>query len=633
MRKFISFSCSVICFLVYGYAQDYAVSFIPDSLKTNASVVKRKEEIYVVIKSISKAVVKRKYAITILNEKGDDYAQYANSYTKLISLSDISGKLFDADGKLIRSIKRKDIADMSVGDDVSLLTDLRTKSFSFYHRNYPYTVEFEDEQVFDGIFFLPKWIPVEDEKMSVQESRFIVETPTDYVLRYKQFSYSGEPVIKSDKDKVYVWGIKMYKAISEEVLRPDWRDITPTVYIAPTEFSIGEFKGDMSTWKSFGQFMNQLNAGKDVLPESVKQAVKEIAAKYATTKEKVSAIYEYMQKNTRYISIQLGIGSWQPFDAKYVASNKYGDCKALSNYMVSMLKEVGIRTHYVLINAGESAREVVEDFPSPNFNHAIACVPEGKDTIWLECTSQTVPVGFMGSFTGSRKALVINEDGGHVVLTKNYHSNDNQQFRKVEGVIDVNGNLKAKLTTTFTGEQQELPHSLIHEATEEQRKKYLNNVISLPTYKVVNIDYTEQKQSNPFIRESLTIECPDFVSVTGKRLFIQPNLFNKFNTRLPETEKRMYPIVLKANYTDWDTVLITIPDGYTVESLPKPVNLKSSFGEYAISFSVKDKLVEMIRFNKRFKQTLPATAYVDVAKYFDAIRKADYARVVFVKNE
>lgn len=631
MGKYIY--CLLFILVSKAYGQEYASSLIADSLTVNADVIKRNEIISVTIKSISKAVVKHKYAVTILNERGDEYATYSNGYTKFISLSDISGKLFDSNGKLIKSIRKKDISDMSVGDDVSLLTDLRSKSFSFYHKTYPYTVEFEDEQVYDGIFFLPKWVPVESDRMAVQASKFIVEVPNDYTLRYKQFSYGDEPVISQGKNKVYTWGINNYRAVPDEVLRPDWRDVTPTVYIAPAEFEIGEYKGNMATWKSLGRFFNELNAGKDELPENIKQVVKEITGKFTTTNEKVQALYEYLQKNTRYISIQLGIGSWQPFDAKYVATNKYGDCKALSNFMISMLKEAGIKANYVLINSGENARGLVEEFPSVNFNHVIACVPNGKDTIWLECTSQSKAMGYMGTFTGNRNALLINEEGGHVVMTKNYSSKENIQARRVEAAIDQMGNLNATVYTLFSGEQQELQHSLIHEATGEQRTQYLNQVISLPTYKVVNVVYKEEKQQIPKIYEELKIESPGFTSVSGKRLFIQPNLFNKMGARLPESIFRKYPIVFKANYEDIDTVTITIPDGYKTESIPRPVQIKSEFGEYSVVFKVSDNRIEMIRNNKRNKKNLPPDAYPEVVKYFDTIRKADNARIVFVKNE
>ncbi len=625
--------CFFMILVINANGQEYASSLIADSLLTNADVIKRNETISIIIKSVSKAVVKHKYAVTILNERGDDYATYTNDYTKFISLSDISGKLFDSKGKLIKSIRKKDISDMSVGDDVSLLTDLRSKSFSFYHKTYPYTVEYEDEQVYDGIFFLPKWVPVENDRMAIQESKFIVEIPNDYTLRYKQFSYDGEPKISEGKSKVYTWELNNYRSMPNEVFRPDWRDITPTVYIAPAEFEIGDYKGNMATWKSLGKFFNELNAGKDELPENIKQVVKEIAGKFTSTTDKVRALYEYLQKNTRYISIQLGIGSWQPFDAKYVATNKYGDCKALSNFMISMLKEAGIRAHYVLINSGENAKGLVEEFPSVNFNHVIACVPNNRDTIWLECPSQYKAMGYMGTFTGNRNALLMNEEGGHVVTTKNYTSNDNLQHRRVDATIDEMGNLNATVHTLFSGEQQELQHSLIHEATSEQRTKYLNQVISLPTYKVLNVTYKEEKQQIPIIYEELKIESPGFTSVSGKRLFIQPNLFNKTGTRLPESIFRRYPIVFKANYEDIDTVIITIPGGYKIESVPKPVQIKSDFGEYSVTFNVTDNRIEMIRKNKRNKKNLPPEAYQEVVKYFDTIRKADNARVVFVKNE
>ena len=71
---------------------------------------------HIIIKSVGKAVIKHKYAVTILNEQGDEYAEYGNYYDKLQDLSDISGTLFDAFGKKIKTVKKKDIADVSVED-------------------------------------------------------------------------------------------------------------------------------------------------------------------------------------------------------------------------------------------------------------------------------------------------------------------------------------------------------------------------------------------------------------------------------------------------------------------------------------------------------------------------------------
>ena len=73
--------------------------------------------------------------------------------------------------------------------------------------------------------------------------------------------------------------------------------------------------------------------------------------------------------------------------------------------MVAMLKEVGIKAYYTTIKAGQNATDIDVDFPSHQSNHIIVAVPNNHDTLWLECTDQTNPFGYLGTFTGDRKAL------------------------------------------------------------------------------------------------------------------------------------------------------------------------------------------------------------------------------------
>ncbi len=107
----------------------------------------------------------------------------------------------------------------------------------------------------------------------------------------------------------------------------------------------------------------------------------------------MAALYNYLQQNSHYVGIQLGIGGWQTYDAIYVATKKYGDCKALSNFMISLLKEAGIKAHAVVIEAGEDQKDFDKDFAHDPFDHVICCVPLDKDTIWLECTESVFTTG------------------------------------------------------------------------------------------------------------------------------------------------------------------------------------------------------------------------------------------------
>ncbi len=298
MRSLLGFLFLLFPFLMN--AQNYNVSLIPDSLKEKANAVKRFEELRVIIKSVNKAVIKHKYAITILNEAGDEYAKYSNFYDKLQSLSDIDGNLFDASGKKIKSVKKKDIADVSYDDDMSLMTDNRLKEHNFYCRNYPYTIEYEDEQELDGIFFLPAWQPMNDESFSVQQSKYVTEVPVDYELRYKQFNYNSKPAVQiNGKSIVYSWEVNNVKAISYESFQPSLEDVTPNVFIAPADFEIGGYKGNMRTWQHLGKFISTLNNGRDQLPDNIKQDVHKLVDGMTDKQQTIKLIYNYLQKNTR----------------------------------------------------------------------------------------------------------------------------------------------------------------------------------------------------------------------------------------------------------------------------------------------------------------------------------------------
>ncbi len=418
-----------------------------------------------------------------------------------------------------------------------------------------------------------------------------------------------------------------------EFAGPTWREIEPYVLLAPSDFEVQGYKGNMSTWENYGKFINQLLVGRDALPQDIKKKVHDLTDNLKDPRQKVYALYDYMQKNTRYISIQLGIGGWQPFAADFVATKRYGDCKALSNYMVALLKEAGITGKYVEIWAGSNAPNLVEEFPCSQGDHVISCVPLGHDTIWLECTSQTVSPDFMGSFTGGRKAILIDENGGHIVKTPTYSAAQNIQCRVVNASISEEGNLDAEVNTNYTGIKQEYPHDVMVELSGEQREKYLNSLFHLPTYKVDKSHYEEQKGTIPIVSEYLHVLSPNYASVSGKRLFVNPDLFDRSGSRLPADSVRNYDFVDDEAFTDIDSITIKVPAGYQPEAIPENINIDSKFGKYSAAVKVSpDKIVYYRRYEESVNH-FPPKDYPDLVKFYERLYKADHNRIVLVKKE
>jgi len=152
----------------------WAVSKISPELLKNANTVLRLEEVNFEIVSLKETVEKQHLVITILNDNGDRWAEFAEYYDKLRELNSVEGFLYDANGKQIKKMKYKDLEDLSGSDGVSFMDDNRFKRYNFYYKSYPYTVEFEWEARYNHSFYFPMWIPQGGEKMAVERSQISI---------------------------------------------------------------------------------------------------------------------------------------------------------------------------------------------------------------------------------------------------------------------------------------------------------------------------------------------------------------------------------------------------------------------------------------------------------------------------
>jgi hypothetical protein len=633
----IIFSAFVLLVSCFANASDikFPVSAIPENLKQNANAVKRMEEIVFEIENFKEAVYHRKVVYTILNENGERYAAMLVGYDKLRKVSALDGTLYDANGKVLRKAKSKDIQDYSAVQDISLYDDNRVKVLDFTNQFYPYTVEFEIEIRYNNTYIQPDWVPLSGEKLSVESSSYTFIAPADYNVRFKSFNYEGQPVSTIEKGKqVKTWKVSSLAIMRKPFASPPWNELTPCVYFAPSEFEMEGYKGNGSTWQDLGKFPLALNQGRDILPDDVTQKVAGIIKDAKDEKEKVKLLYNFLQQNTRYISIQLGIGGLQPFEASFVAKKGYGDCKALSNYMYSILKTAGIKSFYALVRGGSDMEDkyVMEDFPSHQFNHIILCVPLAKDTMWLECTSQTEPAGYMGNFTGNRKALLITEEGGKLVSTPHYGMKENTAERTIKGKINADGSLLMNVTTNYKAIQQDHKSALINQLSKDKVKKYLQEDLELSTYEVSNFKYNQKKDVLPEIDEQLDVVVEHYATITGKRIFILPNILSRGGMKFSEEEERKVDFVLDNEFHNDDNYEIEIPEGYELEAMPQDVSIKSKFGTYSCTTRLNGNKIIYQRVREQFSGRFPAKDQKELEKFFEDIYKADRAKMVLVKK-
>lgn len=611
----------------------YPVSTIPEDMKTGMYAVIREQELRFEINSVSSSTTYYRVVITILNSNAKSYGKEVIGYDKFNVVKSFRGVAYDAAGNVIKKLKQSDIYDQSAFDGFSLYSDNRLKRADLSQGTYPYTVEFEYETEQKCLFFIPDFSLYEDDEISIQKSKYTLVYPAALKPRYKLFKIQEPKTFSLDGKEAVEWSFENIKPAKFERLSPDPDQIIPNISTAPQVFEFDNYAGRMDSWENFGKWITLLNKDKNILPEATRKKVQELTKNATTTEEKVRILYEYLQGKTRYVSIQLGIGGYQPFAASVVEQNGYGDCKALSNYMVSMLDAAGVKANYILIRAGEDSPDIDINFPSSQFNHAIVAVPNKKDTLWLECTSQTNPFGYMGSFTGGRHALMITESGGKLIRTPVYTAEQNTQSRTADVFVELTGDAKAKVKTTYRGLQYENGDlNFIVNGKYDDQKEWVQDNTEIPAFDIMGFSMTNHKDKIPAAVVNLDLALKRFATVSGKRIFLTPNLMNR-STYIPEKlESRKTNVVLRTAYTDLDTIRYHLPEGIYPEFLPEPAKVKSRFGEYESTFTVDQGSLLYIRRVRINKGEYPAETYKELTEFYRNINKADNTKLVFMSK-
>ncbi|UOE49022.1 DUF3857 domain-containing transglutaminase family protein [Mucilaginibacter sp. SMC90] len=617
------------------YSQDknipkdlYIASTIPDSLKEDANSVVRyslEDDNFI---GPGKAEEHFHTIVTILNEKGNDEAEKVLQYNRKYSLvNSFEMRVYGADGALIKKYHKSDMYDRLAVDNETMATDDRLLAISHTIASYPTTVEFVYDLDVRSLMDLGGWA-YQDYEQSVQNAYFHISINSDAGFRYLNKNTTIKPQ-KTTTDKIdsYSWKVTNLKAFKHELGSKGWR-VLPRLYFAASDFEFYGVPGNISTWQNYGKWQQKLNADVCTLsPERIEE-IKKMTADIKTDKEKVKFLYEYMQQNVRYVSIQLGIGGWKPFPASFVDQKKYGDCKALSNYMSALLKAVDIPSCYAIINAGANMQPADPSFPYDPFNHIILCVPLKSDTTWLECTSQTQAFGKLGSFTENRYALLITDDGGKLVKTPKSIDTDNQFNSEVHITLDADGGAKAKVKILSTGDYRDDYLGLMYLKTDEQKTK----VITMLNMKQPSVfDFKPSTDKNGVKEVDIDLEYDKFCDISaGGKQFYKPRVFDLWQSTFPVEEKRKSDYYFEVPMLKTCVTTIDLPAGFEIDALPADQNLKFTYGTYDVKYvydAAKNQVVSTTKFNLK-NHVIPAAKYTEMQVYMDAIAKAQNKKLV-----
>ncbi|MEN1784115.1 MAG: DUF3857 and transglutaminase domain-containing protein [Bacteroidota bacterium] len=634
MRSLIGFF--LLPLVLFSQNLDYSVVTIPEGLIKGANAVVRLDAQQVLIKDIDHLEWTSKRVVTVLNQKG---ARFVNAYCRYDNHSKInhlSAVVYDRYGRQIEKFKARDFIDQSAVSSGTLYSDDRVKYLRYTPISYPYTVVYEESYETTDTAFMPVRYFLDDYELSVENSSFSLQVEFDSPIRVKEQNLEAFGVAVQKTDKAFNYAVSHIKPIKREPFSPSFSEIAPNVRFSLESFHLKGVNGTARTWKDFGQWIyRDLLTGQQELSPEIKSKASSLVQGIDDPKTKVEKIYEYLQNNTRYISVQLEIGGWKPISAQEVDRVKYGDCKGLTNYTMALLKEVGVDSYYTILYAGYEKRNLDPEFPGLAGNHAFLNVPLEDDELWLECTSQDTPMNFLSTFSDDRYVLKVTPEGGEMVKSKAYSSEESSQHTEAAIVINDNGQMEAQVTIRSKGTQYDsndrdrLPQKKAVDI-EAYYKEYWDYVTGID---LVKTDFENDKRAIEFT-EKVSVTSDHYISKAGEQWLLAPNVFNR-NTYVPKRVRtRTQDVVIKRGYVDEDHFTIQLPQQLKIEQLLPKTTFTTDFGTYHLEMEQSGE--NEITYHRKLTilpGVFPKEKYNEFRAFRKKIAKNDNAKIILTKTE
>jgi len=486
------------------------------------------------------------------------------------------------------------------------------------------------------------------ESAPVLLSRFALSLPAAWEARGTIFNHAGvQPKMDGG---TYVWELRDLPWIADEDYSPSHLAIAPRLGV--TYFPASAVKPELVPFQDWHS-VSAWHAGFVDPPAEVSPSIaaksSELTGEAKTEADKIRSIAAFVQQ-TNYVSVDLNVmhgGGYIPRPASQVLAKNYGDCKDKATLMRALLKAAGMDSYQVVVHAGDRWF-VRPEWPSPmQFNHAIVAVKISPTTnlptvleharmgrlLIFDPTDPVTPVGDLPCEEQGSYALVIAGSEGDLVKLPQLPPETNRIDRVVEAGWNAGGGVSAHMVTQYFGQSgSAMRYRSTQEGTDELRRgleqSFSRRLGGVTLDKVAPADHAREG----WMELAVDFGVRQFGQfMQGRLLVIKPGSLVPEPDYILPNKTRELPVKLSARLRK-DLVTIKLPEGFAVDEMPEPVEVKGAYGSYRASWKTANGSVT-------FEQSLEvkdiiadASEYKGIRDFFDRVSGGQGAPVILLKR-
>lgn len=562
---------------------------------------------------------------------------YSSSFRELVDYKAFS---YIPDGKKYKKVEVVKYNEKMNVDSYAFYDDIKEQIFTFPGITEGTIIELntvhsiKEPRLLSKVY-LNTFVPIQNFSFSIDYDKNIDLEVIKYNVLNELVNVSH---IENKKHNTYKLLAKNLERMEFEDQQPDLTYILPHLIPKINKYKYKDKEIDIlsnvcSLYKWYQGFLEELNKNKKENDE-LKTFVNELIKSCNNELEKVESIYYWVQENIKYISFEDSLGGFIPRDPYLTYKNKYGDCKDKSAILHEMLKIAGIESFYTWVGTYDIPY-TYNEVPTPLADNHMIITYINEDTYYfLDGTSEYLNISYPNTFIQGKEALIAKgKDEFEIKVVPVIEANRN----KAEDVVTleiIGKNIVGLGNCVFTGYYKSDIQARLFLKNPVEQKKYLENNLEKGNDKFVlgNYNVVGLNTFNSKIIIDYNFELNNYLNVVENNLFINLN-FNRYWLDFKLKEDRKNPVFLEYNtYLD-DKYVLEIPEGYTVDFLPKDFNNENDIYSYSINYELKEN---KIYYNQK---VIVKTLFVDNTKFSEwnkfisGLEKAYKQTIILKKDE
>ena len=476
------------------------------------------------------------------------------------------------------------------------------------------------------------WADYEFDKTNIDlDETLDVDVPAGRTLKLKCKPGMDPKITEENGRRIYHWSSSHLQREDDDKAkdkkkkkhRPD--DDRPDIQLTTFE-----------SWEQIGRWYASLEKDRRTPTADVRAKAQELTKGLNNDLDKTQALYDFVARNFRYVSLSLGVGRYQPHAASDVLHDQYGDCKDKHTLLASLLEAEGLHADSVLIN---SSRKLDTDVPSPSqFDHVITMLPMGKEEVWMDTTSEVAPFRLLAYTLRKKQALVIppanlsSAPPPHLEETPADTPMPDYEHSEIEGKINEIGKLEAHVHYEFRGDEELLLRSVFRRVPESNWQRIAENINAGLAGDVSHLVVSDPAATREPFTMSYDVSKPNFLDWSKKKsLVILPLVqfsLPEVDDDQPDPDAEPLKLGPKGEYSY--KIKLELPANYTAHA-PLAFALKRDYAEYGATYDLQGNIFKATRTLTLRQDDLPVARAADYESFRRAVG-ADLAQQLSVEN-